>query len=455
MASSNRGLASVPLHGKLSAKYKDTFAYPTIKDRCPIILCKVIDHLFRDRVHIGQTYGVEAQEGLKAIIDDLSKLRYEMQTGKPIAEIADGRDNCKVWNAYLRSAREKGEGISWFTGAWMWVECYMYRQILAALTRVEPLRDFDFFRHQKEEGFRDSLPSMELLGAWLLQQLSGAAGGGGGRQLDNGNCTLDNNIPQSAQLWNLFLQISLWGNKCDLSISAGSRQTASGDPVDQLTRLKDNILVNHWQEAWNILEEKQDTNQIVDIVMDNAGFELFSDLCLADFLISCNVAKTVRFRLKNQPWFVSDTTRQDFDWSLNALLENSLPSLSQLGVRWKEYLKTGQWTVCQDPFWTYPHVYSELEQTDPALYASLAEARLVIFKGDLNYRKLVGDLNWETTVDFKNALQGFNPTNILALRTLKADVVTGLENGQAETLLQTDKDWMVNGSWGVIQFAHS
>ena len=79
--------------------------------------------------------------------------------------------------------------------------------------------------------------------------------------------------------------------------------------------------------------------------------------------------------------------------------------ISAIGVRWKEYLKTGQWTVCQDPFWTYPHVYSELEQTDPALYASLAEARLVIFKGDLNYRKLVGDLNWETTVDFKNALQ--------------------------------------------------
>ena len=44
------------------------------------------------------------------------------------------------------------------------------------------------------------------------------------------------------------------------------------------------------------MEEKQDTNQIVDIVMDNAGFELFSDLCLADFLISCNVAKTVSFR---------------------------------------------------------------------------------------------------------------------------------------------------------------
>ena len=48
MASSKRGLASVPLHGKLSAKYKDTFAYPTIKDRCPIILCKVTQEAIND-----------------------------------------------------------------------------------------------------------------------------------------------------------------------------------------------------------------------------------------------------------------------------------------------------------------------------------------------------------------------------------------------------------------------
>ena len=95
-----------------------------------------------------------------------------------------------------------------------------------------------------------------------------------------------------------FSKIFFSSTRCDLSISAGSRQTASGDPVDQLTCLKDNILVNHWQEAWNILEEKQDTSQIVDIVMDNAGFELFSDLCLADFLISCNVAKTVSFPIR-------------------------------------------------------------------------------------------------------------------------------------------------------------
>ena len=37
---------------------------------------------------------------------------------------------------------------------------------------------------------------------------------------------------------------------------------------------------------------------IIDIVMDNAGFELFSDLCLSDFLISTGIASLVRLRVK-------------------------------------------------------------------------------------------------------------------------------------------------------------
>ena len=37
---------------------------------------------------------------------------------------------------------------------------------------------------------------------------------------------------------------------------------------------------------------------VIDIVMDNAGFELFSDLCLADFLITTGLASLVRLRVK-------------------------------------------------------------------------------------------------------------------------------------------------------------
>ena len=75
------------------------------------------------------------------------------------------------------------------------------------------------------------------------------------------------------------------------------------------------------------------------------------------------------------------------------------------GSRWKNYVSVGDWEILVDPFWTYPHVYSEMEGCDPQLYAALAQANMLIFKGDLNYRKLVGDINWETTASFKTALQ--------------------------------------------------
>lgn len=434
MATSRCGLPNVPLRGKLSAKYKESFAYPTIKDRCPIILCKIIDHLYRERIHIGQQYGPEAQDGLKVVIEELSRLRYEMQTNKNLTELNDDLENCQVWNDYLKEQETNGEGVSWFSGTWMWVECYMYRRVLHAMTKIEKLRSFDFFWKQKQEGFQESRSSMEMLAGWLLHTLT-----------ETETCVPDE------ETFSALLQISLWGNKCDLSISAGSKAAASGNTIEQLNSLSSKILVNQCQDVWKLI---QDSNQIIDIVMDNAGYELFTDLCLADFLISCKKAKQVRFRVKDQPWFVSDTTQGDFEWTINQLFDDNFPSMSKLGERWKEYLRTGLWTLHIDSFWTYPHVYSELQSTDPQLYCTLGQAKLVIFKGDLNYRKLVGDINWETTTSFKHSLKGFLPTNILALRTLKADVVTGLKDGEAERLNEIDKDWMINGSWGVIQLCN-
>lgn len=43
---------------------------------------------------------------------------------------------------------------------------------------------------------------------------------------------------------------------------------------------------------------------------------------------------------------------------------------------------------------------------NPELYAKLSESRLVIFKGDLNYRKLIGDFSWACTESFVTCLRG-------------------------------------------------
>lgn len=92
-----------------------------------------------------------------------------------------------------------------------------------------------------------------------------------------------------------------------------------------------------------------------------------------------------------------------------------------------------------------------MKEHDPVLYAKLSDAKLVIFKGDLNYRKLLGDINWEYTTKFTKALRGFQPTNVLALRTVKSDVCVGLSPGVAEEFFRKDETWMCTGQYGLIQ----
>lgn len=55
--------------------------------------------------------------------------------------------------------------------------------------------------------------------------------------------------------------------------------------------------------------------------MDNSGFELITDLCLADYLVSSGKGffGKVRFRVKDCPWFVSDTMEHDIRWTLDEL----------------------------------------------------------------------------------------------------------------------------------------
>ena len=242
-------------------------------------------------------------------------------------------------------------------------------------------------------------------------------------------------------------------SRCDLSISAGSKAVATGDPVSSLENLQKYILSDDSQQCWEDLQNEEN-NCVVSIVMDNCGFELFTDLCLADFLINSGVVKKVRLRIKNQPWFVSDTTPSDLTWTLNQLMSCGQDSvLTKLANRWQEYINANVWTTHSDQFWTYPHSYHEMSETDPELFKDLSTDSLVIFKGDLNYRKLVGDLNWETVASFPDALKEFRPSKILAIRTAKADVMVGLESGQAETTTEQDPTWMITGQWGVLQYA--
>lgn len=84
------------------------------------------------------------------------------------------------------------------------------------------------------------------------------------------------------------------------------------------------------------------------------------------------------------------------------------------------------------------------------MFKKLSKSLLIISKGDLNYRKLVGDVYWEPTVPFTQAVGNFKPSKLIALRTLKSDITCGFPEGLAEQISQTDPDWLKVGKYAVI-----
>ena len=73
-------------------------------------------------------------EDSKGVIAKLSKLRYEMKTNKPLMQMEDDRPDVQIWNSTIKESKSlvDQDKIASFTGAWLIVECYMYRKIYEA-----------------------------------------------------------------------------------------------------------------------------------------------------------------------------------------------------------------------------------------------------------------------------------------------------------------------------------
>lgn len=420
-----------PRNASLSAYYKRSFAYFTVKERLPRILTQTLDILVRNKDVIGNEYGKEAKEELKTVIGDISKLKYEIQTNKTMRDIISQAPDVKFYNDYLA----KQANVTYFTTIWLHTECYMYRRLRETFELTEHLKSYDPFRIQKQESFTASLEPMTQLSSYLLSTMNS-----------------DNETKNTKEEFIKLLKLNLWGNKCDLSFTNGSVEDA-GDPFEILTELEPNIISDHSEEIWAAVADLDSPSQIIDIVFDNAGYELFTDLCIADFIISNGLAQSMRLYVKTIPWFVSDVMTHDFNWTLDELKKSSNETLRTVGKRWAKYVKNKVWTIVEDDFFTYPVDYSYMAEVRPKLYEQLAEAKFIIFKGDLNYRKLFGEKNWDPTTPCDAALQGFTPSKLCTLRTVKCHVVCGLDKGVADEIDEREPDWMETGNYGVIQYS--
>ena len=221
--------------------------------------------------------------------------------------------------------------------------------------------------------------------------------------------------------------------------------------TSHLQHMKEKIIVDNSQDVWDVINNEK--NIRIDFVLDNSGFELFTDLCFAEFLLHANFAEEIHLHTKEIPWFVSDASKNDILWMVEQMRASSNKCLSLLGDRWFQRFRDGSFILQSHQFWTLAHDFSEMKSIAPDLYEELSGAKIVFFKGDLNYRKLVGDRKWSHTTPFKDALWGFLPAPLCSLRTLKADVQVGLSPGQDDHLEAISKDWMTSGTYAVIQFA--
>jgi hypothetical protein len=117
-----------------------------------------------------------------------------------------------------------------------------------------------------------------------------------------------------------------------------------------------------------------------------------------------------------------------------------------MAARLNQQRSNGALRMGPHPFWTSPLPAWEM----PAdLAAEIAPARLLISKGDANYRRLLGDLHWPVSQPFASVVNYFQPA-VLALRTLKSEIAVGIP---AERVPAGDPRWMVSGRYGLIQFA--
>lgn len=280
-------------------------------------------------------------------------------------------------------------------------------------------KDYDVFSRQKLSTFRSSRRAiLELATRYkqLILQLEAQSSGNTEKSSDE--------IQQAEKvLFKEILEICLWGNATDLSLltslSLEDLQRLQGSEARK--NAEKNIIVDDLPATYDALKKAQtmppDHDRRVDIVLDNAGFELFVDLILAGYLLAAGLATTVVLHPKSIPWFVSDVVPKDFTALLNALADpksfyqkptneshgseqdtlplsdQNLEELSFLFQHWSGLHQNGNLIIRPNRFWTQAGGYWRLPRSDQRLFEDLKESELVVFKGDLNYRKLTGDVS--------------------------------------------------------------
>jgi damage-control phosphatase, subfamily III len=407
-----------------------SFAYPSVRERWPAIITSAIDDLHRTIAALPSNTPPEHIAHGKAITSALAALKYELQHNRVLTPLPDESGasavDLPVYNDELadRIKRSPNNELRWHDVEWLFSECYMYRRMnsLFATSSAE-WASYDVFRRQKTQTFKSSRPAVLELAARYREIVLRIRESSTNAPAEAGssNAASDSAAIKQAErvLFEEMAEICLWGNATDLSLLT----TLSYEDIQKLQgssakkSREEKVLVNQLGEAFETLwtaKEQGKAPRRVDFVLDNAGFELYVDLVLAGYLIETSLATEVVMHPKSIPWFVSDVVPRDLEELLEVLRDprafyetktgaddNGIVPLSAdeerdlkfLFEHWASLHSEGQLILRPNRFWTHPGSFWRLPSVAPELLEDMKEAELTVFKGDLNYRKLIGDVS--------------------------------------------------------------
>ncbi|MGP4085310.1 damage-control phosphatase ARMT1 family protein [Streptomyces sp. KR55] len=384
--------ASAPL---ILGNEPGSFPHSVLAERHPAIIRQVREAF---------PYGPDRRRALDALLVSCTKGVIE-----PLPADAHDRDRWAAWGLDTYAGR------SWFDVPWLWSESYFYRQLLESVGYFGPgpWQGIDPFRPDKLAELDAPQTDEELAALDALED----------RPADERDRAL--------------LHGSLWGNRADLGfrLSAGGADTSAAVP---------GLVADDSETLWSLLPPSGAGT--LCLIADNSGRELIPDLLLIAHLLAGGRVERAVLHVKPHPYYVSDATPADVLDALRRL--TAAPGAARgYGRRLWAALTDGRLTVRAHPFSCGPLPYAEMPDDLRAEFA----ATVTIVKGDLNYRRLVGDRLWPPTTPFPD-VTGYFPGPVAALRTLKSDVICGLDAGTEAALDAAEGPrWRTGGTHALIQ----
>ncbi|MER6699630.1 damage-control phosphatase ARMT1 family protein [Streptomyces fimicarius] len=372
-----------------------SFAWGVLAKRHPALIQQVRDAF---------PYGRRQHEALDALLDEI--------TNGVVEPLAQAERDYELWAV----SGQEYFGRSWYDAPFLWAESYFYRRLLGAVGYfgTGPWQGVDPFAPFKKAELRGDAVEEELRALDALASVS------------------------AEERATALLHASLWGNRADLGFRVAAGEPEAGDAAAPALVADDSVLL------WRLLPVG--AGATVAVVADNAGRELIPDLILIDHLLEQRHADRVVLHVKPYPYYVSDAMTADVVDCLRRLIE-APGEASRIGGRLWKAMAAGNLEVRTHPFFCAPQPYGEMPEN---LRGEFESAALTLLKGDLNYRRLVGDQLWDPTASFTD-LTTYFPGAVAALRTLKSDVIVGLEEGTLDALERSGDVWRTSGTHALIQ----